>query len=103
MRWAPFWSAPAICDASLDSLTCILSLWRVIIQSQTAPRNHTGKAKILEIRRIVILNPRRQNVLLPCWRRQLQSLQLADDFQNAVAPTQLGLWQSHAAKQAEIS
>src|SRR4029453_14052700 len=30
-------------------------------------------------------------MLLPCRRRQLDSLQLADDFQNAVAPAQLSL------------
>ena len=47
------------------------------------------EAKMFEIGGIVVLDPRRQNVLLPCRRRQLDSLQLLDHLQDAVAAAQL--------------
>src|SRR5579863_1500287 len=62
------------------------------MRRQTSPANGSSKAELIEPSRIVIHDARRKNVPLPGVRRDLEALQLAQNFQSGALTLQVYPW-----------
>src|SRR5271157_274689 len=61
------------------------------MRRQPSPADGASEAKLIELCRIVLVHPRRENLLLPCVRRNFKTLQLSHGFQQSSLAAQLRL------------